>query len=124
MSSVRRTGYSSSMPRFEKRITDEQIASARQRIAQGATLRSAAAQIPCAASTLSYRIRRAEKAEAAARAASDDTHPRGSGVALGAGPAAPAEQIGPLEILRQALQATKADQPDWTTRISAARTLA
>src|SRR5439155_10778137 len=53
-----------SMARFEQRVTDEQVASARRKIAAGASLRSAAAEVPCAASTLSDRIKKAEAAEA------------------------------------------------------------
>ncbi len=55
------------MARFEKRISDEQVRAARAKIAAGATLRSAAAEIPCAPSTLSVRIRKAEAAEGGAR---------------------------------------------------------
>ncbi|HLG07579.1 MAG TPA: hypothetical protein VI409_02790 [Gaiellaceae bacterium] len=51
------------MARFEKRISDEQVNAARAKIAAGATLRSAAAEIPCAPSTLSVRIKKAEAAE-------------------------------------------------------------
>jgi hypothetical protein len=54
------------MARFERRISEEQVQAARERIAAGATLRSAAAEIPCAPSTLSVRIKKAEAAEAAA----------------------------------------------------------
>lgn len=55
------------MARFVKRISDEEVSAARARIAAGATLRSAAAEIPCAPSTLSVRIRKAEAAEADTR---------------------------------------------------------
>jgi hypothetical protein len=110
------------MSRFKKRITDEQIAIARQKIAEGATLRAAAAEIPCAPSTLSYRIKKAEQAEAVTRGGGDDAWPEApvsppSVDGVGAG------NVGPP--LREALQATKArGQPDWATRLSAARTLA
>lgn len=111
------------MPRFEKRITDEQVARARERIDAGATLRAAAADIPCAASTLSYRIRRLKEAELAEQTSGDprptDTsfRPDASGVAV--------DQVGPLETLREALRATTPDgDPHWPTRISAARVLA
>ena len=52
---------------IEKRISDEEVSAARAKIAAGATLTSAAAEIPCAPSTLSVRIRKAEAAEAGAR---------------------------------------------------------
>lgn len=55
------------MARFERRISEEEVHAAREKIAAGATLRSAAAEIPCAPSTLSVRIRKAEAAEASAR---------------------------------------------------------
>jgi len=50
-----------------QRISDEEVSAARAKIAAGATLRSAAAEIPCAASTLSVRIRKAEARESATR---------------------------------------------------------
>jgi hypothetical protein len=113
------------MSRFEKRVTDEQVASAREQIAQGVTLRAAAAEIPCAPSTLSYRIKKAEQAETAARGRSDDSEAQPTVLTPSSGDGAGIENVGPLEILREALQATKpSGQPDWTTRINAARTLA
>lgn len=112
------------MPGFEKRVTDEQIATARQRIAEAATLRAAAAEIPCAPSTLSYRIKKAGQAEGAAAGGDDDASPDAALSARGEERSG-ADRVGPLEILRLALQATKANgQPDWSTRISAARALA
>jgi hypothetical protein len=113
------------MSRFEKRISDEQIAEARQKIAAGMTLRAAAAEIPCAASTLSYRITRVEKQEEESAVAADRDDP----LPLATQPIAdghhlPVAQVGPLEVLREALQATKKDgQPDWSTRLAAARAL-
>jgi len=123
------------MARFEQQISDDEVTAAREKIAAGASLRSAAAQIPCAPSTLSVRIRKAEQAEADARdpARSRDSEQRtAQGApeqpdlrALAAREGADPSQVGPLEILRGALQATKASgQPDWPTRLSAARTLA
>ena len=114
---------------FEQRFSDEQVAAARRRIADGWSLRAAAAEIGCAPSTLSVRITKAEAAEAAAR------------VSLGSRARAPARaplagsqppgldalgaEVGPVEVLRGALQATKANgQPDWQIRVSAARALA
>ena len=112
------------MSRFEKRVTDEQIATARQRIAEGATLRAAAAEIPCAPSTLSYRIKKAGQAEGVSAGGDDDASPDAALSARGEERSG-ANRVGPLEILRLALQATKANgQPDWSTRISAARALA
>jgi hypothetical protein len=98
---------------FEQRISAEQVAAARAKIAAGGSLRAAAAEIPCAPSTLSVRIKKAEAAEDEAR--------RRTGL-----PARePAEAVGPVEVLRGALNATKANgQPDWAVRVSAARTLA
>jgi hypothetical protein len=113
------------MSRFEKRVTDEQVASAREQIGQGTTLRAAAAEIPCAPSTLSYRIKKAEQAETADRGRRDDSATQPTVRTPSSGDGAGIENIGPLEILREALQATKpSGQPDWTTRINAARTLA
>jgi hypothetical protein len=100
------------MALFEQRISAEQVAAARAKIAAGGSLRAAAAEVPCAPSTLSVRIKKAEAAEDRARilAGIGDPQP---------GPA------GPVEVLRGALQATKANgQPDWPTRVSAARALA
>ena len=53
---------------FEKQFSDEQVAAARGKIAAGGSLRAAAAEIGCAPSTLSVRIKKAEAAEAEARA--------------------------------------------------------
>ena len=98
---------------FEQRISAEQVAAARAKIAAGASLRAAAAEIPCAPSTLSVRIKKAEAAEDEAR--------RRAGLPV----REPAEAVGPVEVLRGALNATKANgQPDWAIRVSAARTLA
>ena len=55
------------MARFERRISEDDVTAARQKIAAGTSLRSAAAEIPCAPSTLSVRIRKAEVAEGNAR---------------------------------------------------------
>jgi hypothetical protein len=117
--------------RFEQRISDEQVQAARQQIAAGSSLRAAAAAIPCAASTLSVRIRKAEQAEAAlvARAGIGVRRPARARAGAERGPAASggeeAASVGPLAVLRGALQANRADgQPDWPTRVSAARALA
>jgi len=122
------------MARFEQVISEDDVAAARQKIAAGASLRSAAAEIPCAPSTLSVRIKKAEAAEDDARGAAaigegEDLAAQGSlehPDAHGApGESALAGDIGPIEILRGAFLATKANGlPDWPTRISAARTLA
>jgi hypothetical protein len=114
------------MPRFERRITEEQVAAARKKIAAGASLRSAAADVPCAPSTLSARITQAEVAEREAlelagigkRGRLQSRRDRekieaGDGVR------------GPVEVLRGALLATRpSGQPDWPTRVTAARALA
>jgi hypothetical protein len=99
---------------FEQRITDEQVAAARAQIDAGASLRTAAAAIGCAPSTLSVRISKAKAAEARARAL------------VGIGDREPPAALNPVvEVLCGALQATKQNgQPDWTVRVSAARTLA
>src|SRR5437016_715501 len=98
---------------FEQRISAEQVAAARAKIAAGGSLRAAAAEIPCAPSTLSVRIKKAEAGEDEAR--------RRAGLPV----REPAEAVGPVEVLRGALNATKANgQPDWAIRVSAARTLA
>lgn len=55
------------MGRFEQRISEDAVTAARTKIEAGATLRSAAAEIPCAPSTLSLRIKKAKAAEAASR---------------------------------------------------------
>jgi hypothetical protein len=47
---------------FEQRFSDEEVTAARRKIAAGASLRSAAAEIGCAPSTLSVRIKKAEAA--------------------------------------------------------------
>jgi hypothetical protein len=116
------------MALFEQRISDEEIALARKKIAAGASLRSVAAEIPCAASTLSARIKKAEAAEASARgeaAGGGDRVLQPTGWPIAAGDADGDGHSGPIETLRAALKATKVGgQPDWATRISAARTLA
>lgn len=122
------------MARFEQRITEEEVTAARRKIAAGATLRSAAAEIPCAPSTLSVRIKKAEAADdARGRAAVRyDEHRPGQQApehpdlrAAAAGEDAIPGYVGPVEILRGALLATRANgQPDWPTRVSAARALA
>src|SRR5712691_11372715 len=102
------------MALFEQRISDGEVAAARKKIAAGASLRSAAAEIPCAPSTLSLRIKKAAEAEAdardpARRLAAEDA--RGGAVR---------GEVGPVETLRDAQHATKANgQPDWPTRVSA-----
>jgi len=117
---------------FEQRFSDEQVAAARRKIAAGTSLRAAATEIGCAASTLSVRIKKAEAAEADARVrvgigdresplARADSEPP----AIGTREGALAAGVGPVEVLRGALQATKANgQPDWPIRVSAARALA
>jgi hypothetical protein len=121
---------------FEKQYGDEQVAAARRKIAAGtSSLRAAADEIGCAPSTLSARIKKDEAAEADARVrvglrdrrrprptrARAESEPPASGgredTLAGAGE--------PVEVLRGALQATKANgQPDWQIRVSAARMLA
>jgi len=123
------------MALFEQRVSEDEVTAAREKIAAGASLRAAAAEIPCAASTLSTRIKKAEQAEDAAgdrarmgdnghravQVAGDDPDLRALPAAAGAVPGA----VGPVEILRGALLATKASgQADWPTRVSAARALA
>jgi hypothetical protein len=116
------------MARFEQRITEEQVAAARGRIAAGASLRSAAAEVPCAPSTLSDRIKKAEAGEvdALARAGIDTSggrRVRRTGKTPEA--AVPDDAPGPVEVLRGALLAIRASgQPDWPTRVTAARALA
>ena len=123
------------MARFEQRISEDDVTAARKKIAAGASLRSAAAEIPCAPSTLSVRIKKAEAAEAdtGGRAAVGESEQRAVqgapehpyAPAIGAGQGALPGDVGPVEILRGALQATKATgEPDWPTRVSAARALA
>jgi hypothetical protein len=107
------TGTVGRMGLFEQRISAEQVAAARAKIAAGGSLRAAAAEIPCAPSTLSVRIKKAEAAEDEAR------------IRAGLPAREPAEAFGPVEVLRGALNATKANgQPDWAIRVSAARALA
>ncbi len=107
------------MALFEQRISDDEVAAARKKIAAGASLRSAAAKIPCAPSTLSLRIKKAAEAEADAR---DPARRRAAEDARGG---AVRGEVGPVETLRGALHATKASGlPDWPTRVSAARALA
>src|SRR6266849_4399368 len=107
------------MALFEQRISDDEVAAARKKIAAGASLRSAAAEIPCAPSTLSLRIKKAAEAEADAR---DPARRRAAEDARGG---AVRGEVGPVETLRDAQHATKANgQPDWPTRVSAARALA
>ncbi len=123
------------MARFEQRISEDDVTAARKKIEAGASLRSAAAEIPCAPSTLSVRIRKAEAAEADARGGAaigenkhhaahrDSELPDARLLAAGEG-ALPGE-VGPVETMRGALLATRADgQADWPTRLSAAKALA
>jgi len=123
------------MARFEQRISEDDVTAARQKMAAGASLRSAAAEIPCAPSALSVRIKKAKAAEADAGGEAalptneHRTAPRAPGHpdarAIGAGGDARPGDGGPVEILRSALLATKANgQPDWPTRLSAVRVLA
>jgi hypothetical protein len=128
--SVRRS-YDRTVARFEQRISEADVTAARNDIAGGASLRSAAAKIPCAPSTLSLRIRKAEQAVAGARHRAgirDNAEQReaehAEPHAIAAREGVPGD-VGPVEILRGALLATKASgQPDWPTRVSAARALA
>jgi hypothetical protein len=116
------------MARFEQRITDEQVAAARKTIAAGASLRSAAAEVPCAPSTLSDRIKKAEagEADALARAGIDKSGGRrGRRTGKTREGAVPDHAPGPVEVLRGALMAIRTNgQPDWPTRVTAARALA
>ena len=122
------------MARFEQRISEDDVTAARKKIEAGASLRSAAAEIPCAPSTLSVRIRKAEAAEADAgggavngenkhhAAHRDSELPDARLLAAGEG-ALPGE-VGPVETLRGALLAARADgRADWPTRVSAAKAL-
>jgi hypothetical protein len=116
------------MARFEQRISDEQVAMARSKIAAGASLRAAAAEVPCAPSTLSDRIKKAEALEADALARAGIAT---SGARRAKRPrpdlegAVPDDALGPVEVLRGALVAMRANgQPDWPTRVTAARALA
>src|SRR6266702_1555464 len=111
------------MARFEQRITDEQVAAARRTIAAGASLRSAAAELPCAPSTLSDRIKKAEagEAEALARAGIDLSGGgrRGRRTAKAQERAVLDDAPGPVEVLRGALLAMRATgEPDWPTRVT------
>jgi hypothetical protein len=118
-----------SMPRFEQRVTDEQVAAARKKIAAGASLRSAAAEVPCAASTLSDRIKKAvaREADALRRGGIERPGVRSRGRATRGLPAAEVtdDAFGPLEVLQGALLANRVTgEPDWPTRVTAARALA
>jgi hypothetical protein len=122
------------MARFEKRITVSEVAAARDAIAAGSSLRSVAATIPCAPSTLSVRIAKAKAAEAEAGGPTAigttevGRNQPGTGHAgpsvIGAGKSVGNGVVEPLEILRNALQATKNGQPHWPTRLAAVRMLA
>jgi hypothetical protein len=102
---------------FEQQYSDEQVADARRKIAAGKSLRAAADEIGCAASTLSVRIKKAEASESDARVRVGIRPPKREGTVAAEGD--------PVEVLRGALQATKANgQPDWQIRLSAARMLA
>jgi len=120
---------------FEKQFSDDQVAAARGKIAAGGSLRAAAAEIGCAPSTLSVRIKKAEAAEAEARARAGirdreppppgRRRPESESPAIGEREGALAAEGDPVEVLRGALQATKANgQPDWQIRLSAVRMLA
>ncbi len=118
------------MGRFEQRYSDEQVEAARAKIAAGLlSLRAAAAEIGCAPSTLSVRMRKVEAAEAGARLRVGTGGPpreQARGDAEAAALAAGEEgRVGPIAALRGALQAAKANgQPDWPTIVSAAKALA
>jgi hypothetical protein len=120
---------------FEKQFSDEQVAAARRKIAAGrSSLRAAAAEIGCAPSTLSYRIGKAEAAEAEARVRLGLRDRRPPSPTRGRAQSEPhaggtrdgtLAEADPVEVLREALQATKANgQPDWPIRVRAARLLA
>jgi hypothetical protein len=118
---------------FEKQYSDEQVVAAREKIAAGTSLRAAAAEIGCTPSTLSVRIKKAEAAEADARIRLGirDRRPPPPTRAESEPPASDGREGtlaaggDPVEVLRGALQATKANgQPDWQIRLSAARMLA
>jgi hypothetical protein len=120
------------MARFEKQYSDEQVAAARKKIeARTTSLRAAAAEIGCRPSTLSARITKAKAAEAEARVrlgirVREPPPPtrRRADSERGARAGTPAAEGDPVQVLRGALQATKANgQPDWQIRVSAARTL-
>jgi len=105
------------MALFEQQFSDEQVAAARGKIAGGTSLRAAAGEIGCAPSTLSVRIKKAEAAESDARVRVGIRVRKREGTVAAGGD--------PVEVLRGALQATKANgQPDWQIRVSAARMLA
>ena len=105
------------MALFEQQYSDEQVADARRKIAAGKSLRAAADEIGCAASTLSVRIKKAEAAESDARV--------GVGIRLPKREGSLAAEGDPVEVLGGALQATKANgQPDWQIRLRAAQMLA
>src|SRR5436190_11964851 len=105
------------MARFEQRITESDVSAAREAIADGASLRSVAAKIPCAPSTLSVRLKKAMADEADSEVV---VRTNGSGEHDAGQTAAE-----PLEILRSALLATKTNgEPHWPTRLAAVRMLA
>jgi hypothetical protein len=113
------------LARFQQRITDEDVAAARRKIAAGASLRSAAAEIPCAPSTLSVRLRKSEAAELKVDAGSisgENDEPAARFDRAGTRTLPP--DIEPVDVLHEALSATKANgHPDWTTRLAAVRAL-
>jgi hypothetical protein len=101
------------MARFEQRITESEVSAAREAIAAGESLRSVAAKIPCAPSTLSVRLKKARSQQA-----DSQMHGGGERDAL-------QTAVQPLEVLRSALLATKSNgEPHWPTRLGAVRTLA
>jgi hypothetical protein len=105
------------MARFEQRITESEVSAAREAIAAGASLRSVAAKIPCAPSTLSVRLKKAmaDKADSKVVVRTNGTGEHDAGHTA-------AE---PLEILRSAVLATKTNgEPHWPTRLAAVRMLA
>ncbi len=121
---------------FEQRVSEEQVRAARRRIESGElSLRAAAAEIGCAPSTLSVRIKRARLADddvlaraglgadgtrlSQRRAAKRDASGRAGEAAMAAaGPE-------PIALLREAMEASKPNGlPDWPTRMSAMRLLA
>jgi hypothetical protein len=105
------------MARFERRITDAEVNRARAEIAAGASLRSVAAKIPCAPSTLSVRLKQATAEEPDLSRVS---HGRENGAATD-----DRHGVEPLAILRSALLATKSNGlPHWPTRLAAVRMLA
>jgi hypothetical protein len=118
--------------RFERRITESEVGVAREAIAAGASLRSVAAKVPCAPSTLSVRIRKAEAAEAEACGTSTSVNNDSQTERRGTRhPAAPwlgetgeGGVVEPLDVLREAVKATRNGQPHWPTRLAAIRLLA